>query len=53
MLRQKQQSIEAMLNTSVGRDVNSPLGRPVEPVYISYKRSMDDIIKWPMKILPR
>ena len=22
-----------------------PLGRPVEPAYISYKRSMDDIIK--------
>ena len=45
MLRQRQQSIEAMLNTSVGRDVNSPLGRPVEPVYTSYKKSMDDIIK--------
>ncbi|MFA4828003.1 MAG: TolC family protein [Thermodesulfovibrionales bacterium] len=45
MLRQKQQSIEAMLNTAVGRDVNLPLGRPVEPVYTSYKKSMGDIIK--------
>lgn len=44
MVRQKQQSLEAMLNTSAGRDVNSPLGRPVEPVYTSYKKSMDDII---------
>lgn len=45
MLRQKLQFIEAMLNATVGRDVNSPLGRPVEPVHTSYKNSMDDIIK--------
>ncbi|MBI4685508.1 MAG: TolC family protein [Nitrospirae bacterium] len=45
MLKQKQQSIEAMLNTSVGRDVNSPLERPVEPVYVPYKNSMDEILK--------
>ena len=30
MLKQKIQSIEAMLNTTVGRDVNAPLGRPAE-----------------------
>jgi len=45
MLKQKQQSIEAMLNSTVGRDVNSPLGRPVEPVYIKYNYSMDELIK--------
>ena len=28
MLRQKIQSLEAMMNATVGRDVNSPLGRP-------------------------
>ncbi len=30
MQKQKIQSLEAMLNTTVGRDVNSPLGRPAE-----------------------
>ena len=45
MLKQKLQSIEAMLNTTVGRDVNSPLGRPVEPVYVSYNPSMDELLK--------
>lgn len=44
MARQKQQSLEAMLNTAAGRDVNSPLGRPAEPAYTSYKKNMDDII---------
>lgn len=45
MLKQKLQSIEAMLNTAVGRDVNSPLGRPVEPVYVSYNPSMEELLK--------
>ncbi|MFH1212282.1 MAG: TolC family protein, partial [Candidatus Woesearchaeota archaeon] len=45
MLKQKLQSIEAMLNTTVGRDVNSPLGRPVEPVYVSYNPSMEELLK--------
>lgn len=45
MLKQKLQSIEAMLNTAVGRDVNSPLGMPVEPVYVSYNPSMDELLK--------
>ncbi|MBI1810456.1 MAG: TolC family protein [Nitrospirae bacterium] len=45
MLKQKLRSIEAMLNTTVGRDVNSPLGRPVEPVYVSYNPSMDELLK--------
>jgi outer membrane protein TolC len=31
MLRQKVQSLEAMLNSTVGRDPNTPLGRPAEP----------------------
>ncbi|MBI5204463.1 MAG: TolC family protein, partial [Nitrospirae bacterium] len=45
MLKQKIQSIEAILNTTVGRDVNSPLGRPVEPASTVYKYSMDELIK--------
>lgn len=45
MLKQKIQSIEAMLNTTVGRDVNSPLGRPVEPSRTVFHRSMDELIR--------
>ncbi len=45
MLKQKIQSIEAMLNTTIGRDVNSPLGRPVEPSYTVHSRSMDELLK--------
>src|SRR5208282_1343508 len=45
MLKQKIQSLEAMLNATVGRDVNAPLGRPVEPVYTAYDFSLDDLIK--------
>ncbi|MEW6615359.1 MAG: TolC family protein [Thermodesulfobacteriota bacterium] len=45
MLKQKVQSLEAMLNTTVGRNVNSPLGRPIEPVYTPYPHIMDEQIK--------
>ena len=45
MLKQKLQSIEAMLNTTIGRDVNSPLGRPVEPSRTVFNRSMDELLK--------
>jgi cobalt-zinc-cadmium efflux system outer membrane protein len=31
MLKQKVQSIEAMLNATLGRDVNAPMGRPEQP----------------------
>ena len=44
MLKQKVQSLEAMLNTTLGRDVKSPLGRPVEPSPTVYARSMDELI---------
>ncbi|HBR22419.1 MAG TPA: hypothetical protein DD713_07645 [Nitrospiraceae bacterium] len=45
MLKQKMQSIEAMLNTAVGRDVNSPLGIPVEPVHTSSIYNIAELIK--------
>jgi cobalt-zinc-cadmium efflux system outer membrane protein len=44
MLKQKIQSAEAMLNTTVGRDVNAPLGRPVEPAYNPYGRTVDEML---------
>lgn len=45
MLGQKIQSLEAMLNATVGRDVNSPLGRPQDLPPASYVHDMDDLIK--------
>lgn len=44
MLKQKIQSIEAMLNTAVGRNVNSPLGRPVEPSRTLFPKNINELI---------
>lgn len=41
MLKQKLQSIEAMLNATIGKHVNSPLGRPAEPVSTLYSTPME------------
>lgn len=45
MIKQKKQSIEAMLNSTIGRDVNTPLGRPVEPLHTANPFNMDNLIK--------
>ncbi len=45
MLKQKVQSLEAMLNTAVGRDVNSPLARPMEPAQSAFPYSMEELQK--------
>jgi outer membrane protein TolC len=44
MLRQKIQSIEAMLNATIGRDVNSPIGRPTELLYTAFPQNMEELI---------
>lgn len=44
MLGQKIQSIEAMLNTTIGRDVNSSLGRPDELSYTIFPQNMEGLI---------
>ncbi len=44
MLKQKMQATEAALNTAVGRDVNSPLGMPVEPLYSTYDKNLEALI---------
>ncbi len=44
MLKQKIQSAEAMLNTTLGRDVNATMGRPVEPSYSPYGRTLDEML---------
>jgi len=45
MLKQKIQSIEAMLNSVIGREVNSPLGRPAEASPSIFNNDMDELIK--------
>jgi len=45
MLTQKVQSIEAMLNSVTGRDVNAPLGMPSEPPFTAYNHDMDELIR--------
>ena len=44
MLKQKIQSLEAMLNNTVGRDVKSPLGRPADMPATVLARNMDELI---------
>jgi len=45
MQKQKIQSLEAMLNSTIGREVNSSLGRPAEPFPTVYGRSMDELLR--------
>lgn len=44
MQKQKIQSLEAMLNTTAGRAATSPLGRPAEPSFTSFGRSLNEMI---------
>lgn len=45
MLKQKVQSLEAMLNNATGRDSTSPLGRPAEMPKTVFPYSMEEIQK--------
>jgi outer membrane protein TolC len=45
MQKQKIQSLEAMLNSTLGREVNSPLGRPSDPSPNVFTRSMDELLR--------
>lgn len=45
MEKQRIQSLEAMLNSAVGRDVNSPLGRPADLPRTVFPYSLDELIK--------
>lgn len=44
MRRQKIQSLEAMMNATIGREVNSPLGRPGDPGQTAFSQTMDELI---------
>ena len=45
MLDRKIQSLEAMLNAAIGRNVESPLGKPAEPAATTYRHSLDELLK--------
>ena len=45
MQKQRIQSLEAMLNAALGREVSSPLGRPAEPSSNAYVRDMDALLR--------
>jgi outer membrane protein, heavy metal efflux system len=45
MQKQRIQAIESMLNSTVGRDVTSPLEQPPEPGYSPFTRSLEDLIQ--------
>lgn len=45
MMKQKIQATEAMLNSVLGREVTSPLGRPSGPPDNSYAKNLDALLK--------
>jgi len=46
MSRQKVQALEAMLNSTLGRsDVNTSLGRPVEPVSVVFPATLEELLE--------
>ncbi|MBI5188707.1 MAG: TolC family protein [Nitrospirae bacterium] len=45
MLFQKKEGIEAMINSTIGRDAKSPLGIPQEPPKTIFNYSLDDLTK--------
>lgn len=45
MLKQKIQSLEAMLNATLGRDVNSPISKPTKSPYTQFVYSIEELIK--------
>ena len=45
MQRQRIQSFESMLNSTVGRDVTAPLGGQPEPRQTPFERSLDELIQ--------
>lgn len=44
MQKQKVQSLEAMLNAAVGRDVTAPLGRPAEQTFSLQIKSLEELL---------
>ena len=45
MFKQKVQALEAMLNSTLGREVNTSFGRPVEPVSAAFLATLDELLE--------
>lgn len=52
MLKQKIKSAEAMLNLALGRDIQAPLGRPIEPSMSPLPSSVDYLISYHVERSP-
>jgi len=44
MERQRIQALQGMLNIAVGRDVNAPLGRPIQPALTPYEVTLEEML---------
>ena len=44
MQKQKIQALQGMLNTTAGRDVTTPLGRPAEAPYTPFSLTLDELL---------
>jgi outer membrane protein TolC len=44
MLKQKIQTLEAALNSTVGREQAVPLDRPAAPVFVPYSQTLDELV---------
>ncbi|MDO9041731.1 MAG: TolC family protein [Desulfocapsaceae bacterium] len=44
MLKQKILALEAALNSTVGREYDAPLDRPVAPVFVPYSQTLDELV---------
>ncbi len=45
MINQKIQAAEGMLNSTLGREIESPLGRPQVPAYTAYPFQLQELLK--------
>ena len=45
MINQKIQAAEGMLNSTLGREIQSPLGRPQVPAYTPYPYRLEELVK--------
>jgi len=52
MQKQKIETVTGMLNTTIGRDASSPLGRPVDPPQTPYAFSLEELIRKAKKDSP-
>jgi outer membrane protein TolC len=52
MLKQKVQSLEAMLKAAIGREKSPPLDRPSEPVYQPFPMEIDEAVDLALKHSP-